>query len=143
MRFYEHIFIGSQDLSVTQAEDLKKEAIKIVEDNGGKVSRTEYWGLRNLAYKIDKSRKGHYFLLNVTAEPKTITELERQLRINENVIRFLSIKVDELDEQPSVMMNSSNDNDDRPRRHDRDSKPHRHDRHDRDDKPATSEKGAA
>ncbi len=104
MPHYEHVFLARQDLSQSQVDSLAQEATKIVEANEGKVVLTETWGLRTLAYKVQKNRKAHYVMLRLDAPTNVIAELERQTRINEDVIRFLTIRVDEHEEGPSVMM---------------------------------------
>ncbi|MEH6826582.1 30S ribosomal protein S6 [Parasphingorhabdus sp.] len=104
MPMYEHVFLARQDLSQSQVDALAQEATKIVESNEGKVVLTETWGLRTLAYKIQKNRKAHYVMLRLDAPGSVILELERQTRINEDVIRFLTLRVDEHEEGPSVMM---------------------------------------
>lgn len=104
MPMYEHVFLARQDLSQSQVDSLAQEATKIVEDNEGKVVLTETWGLRTLAYKVQKNRKAHYVMLRLDAPTNVIAELERQTRINEDIIRFLTIRVDEHEEGPSVMM---------------------------------------
>jgi small subunit ribosomal protein S6 len=101
---YEHVFLARQDLSQSQVDALAQEATKIVETNEGKVVLTETWGLRTLAYKIQKNRKAHYVMLRLDAPGNVVLELERQTRINEDIIRFLTIRVDEHEEGPSVMM---------------------------------------
>ena len=103
MPMYEHVFLARQDLSQSQVDALAQEATKIVEDNEGKVVLTETWGLRTLAYKIQKNRKAHYVMLRLDAPGPVIAELERQTRINEDVLRFLTIRVEEHEEGPSVM----------------------------------------
>src|SRR3954463_10317344 len=95
MPLYEHVFLARQDLAQAQVDALAENATKIIEDNGGKVVKTETWGLRSLAYRIAKNRKAHYVALDLDAPPAAIAELERQSNINEDVIRFLTIKVDE------------------------------------------------
>ena len=104
MALYEHIFLARQDLSQAQVDVLAATATEIVEANHGKVTKSELWGLRSLAYKIQKNRKAHFVLLNIDAPPGVIAELERQTSINEDVIRFLSVRVDEHEEGPSAMM---------------------------------------
>ncbi len=104
MALYEHIFLARQDLSQAQVDALAEAATKIVEDNKGKVLKTETWGLRTLAYKIQKNRKAHYVMLDIDAPGDVVAELERQTRINEDVIRFLTIRVDAHEKGPSVMM---------------------------------------
>lgn len=103
MRFYENVFIVRQDLSPTQVQTLADTYSKIITEDGGEVSKTEYSGLRPLAYQIRKNSMGHYVLLNINAKPSTILELERKMRLNEDVLRFLTINVDELDPNPSAL----------------------------------------
>jgi small subunit ribosomal protein S6 len=116
MSLYESIFIARQDISGAQVDALADTLTQLVTDNGGEVKKREYWGLRNLAYRMRKNRKGHYVLLNIDAPPAAIAELERTMRINEDVIRYLTIRVDALDEGPSVIMQSRGSRDDRQRR---------------------------
>lgn len=104
MALYEHIFIARQDVSNTQVETLVEELTKILADNGGSVVKTEYWGLRNLAYRIQKNRKGHYVLMHIDAPHAAVAEMERNLRLNEDIIRVLTLRKDELPEGPSIMM---------------------------------------
>ncbi len=104
MALYEHVFLARQDLAQAQVDALAEAATKIVEDNKGKVVKTETWGLRSLAYKIAKNRKAHYVMLNIDAPAGVVAELERQTQINEDIIRYMTIKVDELEGGPSVMM---------------------------------------
>jgi small subunit ribosomal protein S6 len=106
LAFYESVFIARQDVSAAQVDGLAETFSTIVAGQSGKITKKEYWGLRNLAYRIKKNRKGHYVLLNIDAPAAAIAEMERNMRINEDVIRFLTIKVDTLEEGPSVMMQS-------------------------------------
>ena len=106
MPYYENVFIARQDISSQQVELMTEEFSKLVSDNGGEVPKTEYWGVRGLTYRIKKSRKGHYVLMNLDASPDSVQELERQMRLHEDVIRYMTIRVDELEEGPSVMMQS-------------------------------------
>jgi len=101
---YEHVFLARQDLSQAQVDALAATATEIVEANEGKVTKTETWGLKNLAYKIQRNRKAHFVLLNIDAPAGVIAELERQTAINEDVIRWLTIRVDDHEAGPSVMM---------------------------------------
>jgi len=119
MPLYENVFIARQDISGAQVDALADAFTQLVADNGGEVRKREYWGLRNLAYRMRKNRKGHYVLLNLAAPPAAVAELERTMRINEDVIRYLTIRVDELEEGPSVVMQSRGSRDDRQRRGDR------------------------
>ena len=104
MALYEHVFLARQDLSQAQVDALAATATEIVEANGGKVTKTETWGLKGLAYKIKRNRKAHFVLLNVEAPAGVVAELERQTALNEDVIRFMTIRVDEHEGGPSVMM---------------------------------------
>ena len=106
MSLYETIFIARQDLSPAQVEALASNYTDIIKESGGEVSKTEFCGLRNLAYKIKKNKKGHYVLLNVEAPAAAIHEVERQMRLNEDILRYMSIAVDELDPEPSALMQS-------------------------------------
>ena len=117
MAHYEHVFLARQDLSQAQVDALAATATEIVETNGGKVTKTETWGLKSLAYKIKRNRKAHFVMLNVEAPAGVIAELERQTQINEDVIRYLSIRVEEHEAGPSVQMRK-NDRE-RTRRRDR------------------------
>ena len=103
MPFYEHVFIARQDISSAQVDGLVETFTGLVENDGGKVVGTEYWGLKNLAYRIKKNRKGHYVMLNLDAPVAAISELERNERLHEDVLRYLTLRVDELPEGPSVM----------------------------------------
>ena len=121
MPLYEHIFLARQDLAQTQVDALAEQATKIIEDNGGKVVKTENWGLRSLAYRIQKNRKAYYVMLELEAPPALVAELERQTQINEDVIRYMTIRVDEHEAEPSVMMRRNDrDRDRRSGRPDRD-----------------------
>jgi small subunit ribosomal protein S6 len=104
MALYEHVFLARQDLAQAQVDALAETATKIVEDNKGKVVKTESWGLRSLAYRIAKNRKAHYVMLEIDAPAGVVAELERQTQINEDVIRYMTVKVDALEEGPTVMM---------------------------------------
>jgi small subunit ribosomal protein S6 len=114
---YEHVFLARQDLSQAQVDALAATATEIVEVNQGKVTKTETWGLKNLAYKIKRNRKAHFVLLNIEAAAGVIAELERQTAINEDVIRYMSVRVDEHEGGPSVQMRKSDR--ERSRRRDR------------------------
>ena len=109
MSLYEHVFISRQDLSVPQAEGLIEHFSKILAEQGGEIVDHEYWGLKTMAYKINKNRKGHYILLNIESPPEAILEYERLMRLNEDIIRFLTIKIKQVDEKPSPLIaNKSN-----------------------------------
>ncbi|AUW58079.1 30S ribosomal protein S6 [Sphingobium sp. SCG-1] len=138
MALYEHVFLARQDLAQAQVDALAEIATKIVEDNKGKVVKTENWGLRSMAYKIAKNRKAHYVMLNIDAPAGVVAELERQTQINEDVIRYMTIKVDELEAGPSVMMRKQERDargGGRGERGDRDRGAPRGDREDRGDRP--------
>jgi small subunit ribosomal protein S6 len=119
MSLYETVFIARQDISGAQVDTLADTFTQLVADNGGEVKKREYWGLRNLAYRMRKNRKGHYVLFNLEAPPAAIAELERTMRINEDVLRYLTIRVAALEEAPSAMMQSRSSREDRGRRSDR------------------------
>ncbi|GHT89227.1 hypothetical protein FACS1894113_3740 [Alphaproteobacteria bacterium] len=104
MSFYEVVFIVKQEASASHVDAVAKSVIEIIKNNGGEVSKTEFCGLRMFAYPIQKRKRGHYILLNVTAEGQCISKVERLLRLNEDVCRFLNVKVDELDNNPSALM---------------------------------------
>jgi small subunit ribosomal protein S6 len=104
MPLYEHVFLARQDASTQQVEELTTQVTGIVEGLGGKITKTENWGVRSLTYRINKNRKAHFVLLNIDAPSAAIAEIERQERINEDVIRYLSVRVDEHEEGPSAMM---------------------------------------
>ncbi len=101
MALYEHLLIARQDISAQQVDALATHLKTIIEGEGGKVEKQEYWGLRSLAYRIKKNRKGHYVLLNINAPSKAVQELERQLKINEDVLRCLTVKVDQFEQSNS------------------------------------------
>jgi len=115
MPLYESVFIARQDIAAPQVDTLTDNIQTLIEDHGGSIAKREYWGLRSLAHKIKKNRKGHYSLLNIDAPAEAIHEMERQMRINEDVLRYLTVRMDELEEGPSVIMRSRS-SDDRPRR---------------------------
>ena len=104
MAFYESVYIARPDISTAQVEALTQRLTEIVESGGGRVTKNEYWGLKNLAYRIKKNRKGHYSLLNLDAPSEAVGEYERNMRLSEDVLRYLTVRVDELDENPSAMM---------------------------------------
>ncbi len=124
MPLYEHVFLARQDISQQQVEAMMQTFRTLLEEKGGKVGKTEYWGLKSLAYRIKKNRKAHYALLNIDAPHEAVTELEHQERLSTDVIRFLTVRVDEHDDTPSPMM----------RRADRDDRDGRGDRGDRGDR---------
>ena len=112
MPLYEHVFLARQDVSQQQVEALTKEYTDVITEGGGKVTKTEYWGLKGLAFKIKKSRKAHYSLLNIDAPSAAVNEMERRMGLSTDVIRFMTIRMDELETEPSIMMRKS-DRDDR------------------------------
>jgi small subunit ribosomal protein S6 len=107
MPLYEHVFLARQDLAQAQVDALAENATKIIADNGGKVVKTENWGLRGLAYRIAKNRKAHYVMLDIDAPAPALAELERQTGINEDIIRYMTIRVDEHEKGPSAVMRKS------------------------------------
>jgi small subunit ribosomal protein S6 len=116
MPLYENVFIARQDISGAQVDALADTFVQLIADQGGEVKKRESWGLRNLAYRMNKNRKGHYVLFNIEAPAAAIAELERTMRINEDVIRYLTLRVDKHDEAPSPIMQSRGSREDRPRR---------------------------
>jgi len=114
MALYENVFIARQDVPATQVETLTNQFAELVTAQGGTVQKKEYWGLRSLTFRIKKNRKGHYTLLNLDATPAAVKELERTMSINEDIIRFLTVRVDALEEGPSAVMLRANDKSDRP-----------------------------
>ncbi len=147
MPLYEHVFLARQDVSNQQVETLTKEFSDLITENGGKVVKNEYWGLKALAYKIKKNRKAHYTLLNIDAPPAAVAEMERRMGISTDILRFLTVKVEAHEAEPSVMLRKSDrderdsrgprgggfrgDRGDRPPRGDRGDRPPRGDRGDR------------
>ncbi len=104
MAFYETVFIARQDISSAQAETLAETYSQMIADNGGTVTKTEHWGLKTLAFRMNKNRKGHYVLFNIDAPSAAVLEMERNMRINEDVLRYMSIRVEAHEEGPSAMM---------------------------------------
>lgn len=142
MALYEHVFLARQDISAQQVDALVEQYKGVLEANGGKVGRIENWGLKSLTYRIKKNRKAHYALMDIDAPAAAVQEMERQMRISEDVLRYMTIAVEKHEEGPSAMM-QKRDRDDRPRRDgdrpersfgDRDRGP-RPDRGDREDRP--------
>jgi len=119
MPLYESVFLARQDVSSQQVTTLTETFTNIVTENGGEVPKSEYWGLRNLSYRIKKHRKAHYVLLNIDASVEAVHEMERNMRVNEDVIRFMTLRVDELEAEPSIMMRSKVAREERSRRDDR------------------------
>ncbi len=104
MPLYESVVIARQDISSTQVDTLADDLTKILEENGGSVAKREHWGLRSLAFRIKKNRKGHYVLFNVDAPAEAVSEYERRMRINEDVLRYMTIRVEEHEEGPSAIL---------------------------------------
>ena len=109
MALYESVIIGRQDLTTSQFETIVNEFISVIESLKGKIQKKESWGLRNLAYKINKNRKGHYMMLNIDGPADAIIEYERLMRLHEDIIRFLTMRIKSLDEKPSPLMSNKND----------------------------------
>ena len=118
MPLYEHVFLARQDISQAQVEALTKEYSDVITEGGGKVGKTEYWGLKTVAFKIKKNRKAHYSLMNLEAPPAAIAEMERRMGLSPDVIRFITIRVDEHETEPSIQMRKT-DRDERGRDGDR------------------------
>jgi small subunit ribosomal protein S6 len=119
MALYEHVFLARQDVSSQQVEALVEQYKGVIEANGGKVGRIEHWGLKSLTYRINKNRKAHYALMDIDAPADAVKEMERQMRFNEDILRFMTVSVDAHEEGPSAML-QKRDRDDRPRGGDRD-----------------------
>jgi small subunit ribosomal protein S6 len=111
MALYEHVYLARQDVSAQQVEALTGHFKEVIESKGGKIAKVEYWGVKSLAYRIKKNRKAHFSLFNIDAPPAAITEMERQMGLNEDVLRFITIRVDGLEEGPSAMMRKRDDGD--------------------------------
>ena len=138
MRLYESVFIARQDVSTQLVESLTKDFSAIIENGGGKIHKHEYWGLRALAYRVKKNRKGHYVMLNIEADNDTLREYERIMGLNEDILRFMNISIDEVEEGPSVMMQAQ-----KAERSPRGERSDRSDRGDRDNKPAPAQEVAS
>jgi small subunit ribosomal protein S6 len=139
MALYEHIYLARQDISPQQAEALTGQFKTIITSLGGTVGKVEYWGVKSLAYRIKKNRKAHFTLMNIDAPPAAITEMERQESLNEDVLRILTLRVEELEEVPSAQLRKRDDDGERGERGDRgersDRRPPRGDRGERGDRP--------
>ena len=133
MRLYESVFIARQDVSSTQVEAMADEFAGIITSAGGSIKKREYWGLRSLAYRIKKNRKGHYVMFNMETDSEALKEYERIMGLNEDVLRFMNIRIEEVDEAPSIMMQAKSE---RPSRGPRDD-----DR--RDDRPRNDDNASA
>jgi small subunit ribosomal protein S6 len=127
MPLYEHVYLARQDLSPQQVEELTTQFKGVIEQNGGKIAKEEYWGVKSLSYRIKKNRKAHMTLFNIDAPPAAINEVERQERLNEDVLRYLTIRVEGHEEGPSAMMRKAD--------RDREERGERGDRGDRGDRP--------
>lgn len=124
MALYEHVLIARQDISPQQAEQLNEDMKALIESLGGHIAKIEYWGLRNLTYRIKKNRKGHYSLMAIDAPAPAVKEMERQLSINEDVLRYMTVRVEELDlELSPVLARRDRDRGDRPERSERGDRP--------------------
>ena len=108
MALYEHVFIARQDISAQQVEGLVDLAQAVLEENGGKITKNEYWGLKSLAYRVKKNRKGHYTLLNIEADHAAVAELERRISLNDDIIRHMTLRVEEHEADESVQMRNKN-----------------------------------
>lgn len=118
MPLYEHVLLGRQELSTTQVEAIVEELKTVIENGGGKITKNEYWGIKPISYKIKKNRKAHYTLLNIDSAPEAVAEMERQMSISTDVLRFMTIRVEEHEEGPSAMMRKSDRDERRPRSRD-------------------------
>jgi small subunit ribosomal protein S6 len=128
MPLYEHVYLARQDLSPQQVEELTTQFKGVIEQNGGKIAKEEYWGVKSLSYRIKKNRKAHMTLFNIDAPPAAINEIERQERLNEDVLRYLTIRVESHEEGPSAMMRKADrDREERGERGDRGDRPRRRD----------------
>ena len=139
MALYENVFIARQDMSPAQVETLADDYVSVMESLGGKVEKREHWGLKTLAYRIKKNRKGHYVLFNFDASGDAVAELERRMRLSEDVLRYLTVRIEAVDERPSVML-QARPRDDRGRR---DARPPRRDAGETKPAEATGEQPAA
>jgi small subunit ribosomal protein S6 len=111
MALYEHVYLARQDVSAQQVETMTEQFKTIIESMGGKVAKVEYWGVKSLAYRINKNRKAHFSLINLDAPAAAVAEMERQMRINENILRFMTIRMEALEDGPSAMMRKRDDDD--------------------------------
>lgn len=121
MPLYESVFVVRQDVSAQHVESLAERYGEMIRENGGEVAKTEYWGLRNLAYRVKKNRKGHYTMFNIDGPPEAVAELERNMRLSEDVLRYLTIRVDAFEEGPSAIIRNRGGREDRHRDRHRDS----------------------
>ena len=135
MRLYESVFIARQDITSAQVEAMADEFAEIITSAGGSIKKREYWGLRSLAYRIKKNRKGHYVMFNIETGPEALREYERILGLNEDVLRFLNLNIEEVEEGPSIIMQGKTDRSSRGQRDYSDADA----RDDKDDSSQTSE----
>ncbi len=127
MPLYEHVFMARQDISTQQVDSLTESLKSVIEEGGGSVGKVEYWGLKPIAYRVKKNRKAHYSLINLDAPHDAVAEMERLMRLNDDVLRFLTLRVEEHETEPSAMMRKQRERDDR--------RPRGGDRGDRGDRP--------
>ena len=132
MRLYESVFIARQDITSAQVEAMADEFAEIITSAGGSIKKREYWGLRSLAYRIKKNRKGHYILFNMETQPEALREYERIMGLNEDVLRFLTVNIEEVEDAPSIMMQTKTERSSRGQRDHDGAEAH-------DDKDGTSE----
>ncbi len=116
MPLYEHVFLARQDVTAQQVEEMTTRFKGVIEQMGGKIAKTEYWGVKSLSYRMRKNRKAHFTLFNVDAPPAALAEVERQMRLNEDILRYLTVRVDALEEGPSAMMRKADRDRDRDER---------------------------
>jgi len=134
MALYEHVFLARQDVTAQQVEAMTESYKAVIESKGGAVTKVEYWGLKSLAFRIKKNRKAHYALFNISGPAAAVSEMERQMRISEDILRFMTVRVEELEDGPSVMLQrrDRDRDDERGDRGGRDDRPRRRDREDAD-----------
>ena len=142
MPLYEHVYIARQDASAQQVEELTGQLKGVIENLGGTIKKTEYWGVKSLSYRLRKNRKAHFTLMDIEAPPPAINEIERLERLNEDVLRYLTIRVDAHEEGPSAMMRRAERDRDRDERRDRGDRGDRSDRGDRGDRGERGERGS-
>ena len=135
MALYEHMYLARQDVTPQQVETLTEQFKTVIEANGGSIAKLEYWGVKTLAYRIKKNRKAHFTLLNINAPAAAVAEMERQMGINEDILRFMTIRMEEHEEGPSAMMRKREESDREDRGERRGPRGDRGDRGDRPDRP--------
>lgn len=141
MALYECVFIARQDISSAQVDTLTESFAEIISSNGGEVKKRESWGLRTLAYRVKKNRKGHYMLMNIDAPSAAVAEMERIMRLNEDVLRFMTLRVEELEEGESAILTNKGERGERGDRGDRGDRRGRGDRGDRGDRNDRGDRG--